>query len=79
MSHMSKEPFRLRYWSLVVMSTTLVNSYLHLFPAFAWAIVVNAVVLAGYLHYVTAVVSEICDYLHIKCFQIPLVTDERKD
>ena len=78
MSHMSKEPFKLRYWSLVLMSFTLVNSYLHLLPPFPLALVILVLVLIGYLHYVSVVVCEICDYLHIRCFQIPLVANEKK-
>ena len=78
-SHMSKQPFQLSYWPVIAMATTLTNSYVQLVPAFPLAALVNGLVLAGYLHYVTHVVSEICDYLKIRCFKIPVVQDERKE
>ncbi len=77
MSHMSKEPFHLSVWPCLAMGATLANSWLHLLPAFPLALAVNALVLAGYLHYVTNVVQEICDYLNIKCFSIPVLLDEK--
>jgi ethanolaminephosphotransferase len=80
MSHMSKEPFHLSYWPTLAMASTLANSYLHLLPAFPLALLVNGLVLAGYLHYVSSVVVEICEYLDIKCFSIPVLpVDEAKE
>ena len=79
MSHMSKEPFHLAYWPLAAMASTLLNSYYHFLPALPLASFVGVILLAGYLRYVSAVVGEICDYLHIKCFSIPLVLEDRKD
>jgi len=76
MSHMSKESFHLSYWPMLAMASTLANSYLHLLPAFPLALLVNCLVLAGYLHYVSSVVVEICDYLNIKCFSIPVLPEE---
>jgi len=76
MSHMSKEPFHLSAWPCLAMATTLANSHLHLLPAFPLALAVNSLVLVGYLHYVSSVVVEICEYLNIKCFSIPLLPEE---
>ena len=78
MSHMSKEPFNLSFWPLITLSLTLVNSYVHLVPAFPLAIAANGVLLAGYLHYVYVVVSEICGYLNIRCFKIPVLPEEKR-
>ena len=76
MSHMSKEPFGLDLWPTVLLSSTLLNSWIHLVPAFPLACIVNVLMLAGYIHYVTSTVLEICAYLKISCFSIPLVSLE---
>ena len=77
MAHMSKEPFHLSVWPCLAMAATLVNSWLHVVPAFPLAMAVNIFVLAGYLHYVTSVVQEICEYLNIKCFSIPVLPEDK--
>lgn len=71
MQHMSKEPFTLSLWPTLCLLTTLLNDRLQLLPAFTLAWAVNAVLLAGYLHYVSSTILEICAYLNIKCFSIP--------
>ena len=77
MSHMSKEPFSLSLWPLLCLAATLVNSRLHLVPAFPLACAVNIFALAAYLHYVCSVVLEICAFLSIHCFTIPVPQEDK--
>ena len=76
MSHMSKEPFALSLWPAVLLSVTLVNSWIHFLPAYPLAAFVNVLMVAGYLQYVVATVLEICEYLKISCFSIPIISLE---
>ena len=77
MSHMSKEPFSLSMWPLFCLAATLVNSRLQLVPGFSLACAVNFFALAAYLHYVCSVVLEICAYLNIHCFTIPVPQEDK--
>lgn len=70
MAHMSKEPYEVTAWPLVVMAVQVAN---HFVP-FADAVLLNysvcAVSLVLYLHYVVSMVREICAFLCIPCLTV---------
>ena len=71
MAHMSKEPFTVAAWPLVLMLGQVANYYLgNVLDPVLLAYSVNAVVIAGYLHYVIGMINEICEYLGIKALTI---------
>ena len=71
MAHMAKEPFEVAAWPLALMAAQGANLVLGgpLDPALL-AYAVNAVVVVGYLHYVVAMINEICAFLDIPCLTI---------
>ena len=52
MAHMTKEPFSIQAWPLVVLSAVLVNDRLALINLNAAALAALAIIVAGYLIYV---------------------------
>ncbi|KAI3425927.1 hypothetical protein D9Q98_007899 [Chlorella vulgaris] len=75
MAHMSKEPFSMTAWPLMLMAFQIAT---HRNPCLDPVIVgysVNAVVVLGYLHYVISMVNEICAYLKIPCLTVRKVVD----
>ena len=70
MAHMTKEPFTIVLWPLVLLAAGIANDRMQLLPitAVAWAIL--SIMLAGYLHYVISVINQICAALNINCLTI---------
>ena len=70
MAHMTKEPFSIALWPIVLMALGMANDRLQILDvtAVAWAIL--ALMLAGYLHYVVSVIDQICGALNINCLTI---------
>jgi ethanolaminephosphotransferase len=70
MAHMSKEPYEVTAWPLVLLAVQVAN---HVVP-FADAALLNysvcAVSLVLYLHYVVSMVREICAFLCIPCLTV---------
>ena len=52
MAHMTKEPFAVAVWPLVVLGVVVVNDCLHLIPHNAAALAALGIIVAGYLIYV---------------------------
>lgn len=75
MSHMAKEPFTVAAWPLVLILAQVANFYLRLLDPVLLAYSVNAVIIAGYLHYVIGMINEICDYLGSKALTIKPAMD----
>lgn len=71
MMHMCKEPFELFWWPITVIVLVIANDWLQLFNANLVAWLAVGIVLAGYLHYVVAVIDQICTFLGIHCLTIP--------
>lgn len=71
--HMAKEPFELVWWPVAVLAAVTANAAGGgpVDPTVG-AIIGLTVVSAGYLHYVTTLVAQICAYLGIKCLTIPV-------
>ena len=70
MAHMSKEPFRIAVWPLLLIVFQVLNHIIVLFDEVLLAYAVNAVILVGYLHYVVSLINEICAYLGINVLTI---------
>ena len=70
MAHMTKEPFSIALWPLLLLAAGTANDRLHVFNRTAIAWVVLLTLLAGYLHYVISVINQICDALNLTCFTI---------
>lgn len=73
MAHMAKEPFRVAAWPLALMAVQMANQRVFGDPPLdpvLLAYAVNAVVVAGYLHYVVGMTGEICEFLGIKALTI---------
>lgn len=75
MAHMSKEPFSIALWPIILMLTQIGNQFLKLANPVLLAYAVNVVVVAGYLHYVIGVIGEICAFLGIKALVIKPAVD----
>lgn len=67
---MCKEPFEILWWPVLALVLLLANSKAHVLPPALATWAFAAVVVAGYLHYVMAVINEICAFLGIKCLTI---------
>lgn len=70
MAHMSKEPFEVAAWPLVAMAAQIANHFLGWLDPVLLGYSVNAVVVAGYLHYVISMINEICAFLKIPCLTV---------
>lgn len=70
MAHMTKEPFSVAAWPLVLMSMQIGNYFVPLLDPRLLTLAVNAVVIAGYLHYVIGIIGEICESLGIRALTI---------
>ena len=71
--HMAKEPFGLVWWPVAIVAAVTANAAGGgPVDATVAAVAGFAVAALGYLHYVIAVVRQICDYLGIKCLTIPV-------
>ncbi|KAL4432539.1 hypothetical protein ABPG77_000476 [Micractinium sp. CCAP 211/92] len=75
MAHMCKEPFRVAVWPLVAMAVQVANYFFRWLDVETLSYSVNAVVIAGYLHYVVCVINEICAFLNIPCLTIRKVAE----
>ena len=78
MAHMAKEPFSIAVWPLVLILLQVGNYYGGGLDTAMLAYAVNAVVVAGYLHYVVSMTNEICAYLGIKALTISPKMDKTK-
>lgn len=67
MAHMSKEPFEAPLWAILVLALGVLNKVLHVFDPLPFTLVLDAVLLFGYLHYVLVVIQQICEHLDIYC------------
>jgi ethanolaminephosphotransferase len=70
MDHMAKEPFELAWWPILALVLLLANARMHAVDSFLAAWAFAGVAVAGYLHYVICVISEICGFLGISCLTI---------
>jgi ethanolaminephosphotransferase len=71
MAHMSKEPFTIALWPVVGQAVQAANLGVYRFAdpvVVGW--IVNIAVIVGYLHYVTNIISEVCDFLDINALTI---------
>ena len=70
MDHMGKEPFEPLGWplALLVLNIACRRADIPRLAAYVWGLA--ATMLAGYLHYITSVISEICAFLGIACLTI---------
>ena len=75
MAHMSKEPFRVAVWPIVLMLIQIANEPLRFLEPLLLAYIVNMVVVVGYLHYVVSIISEICNFLGIRALTIKAALD----
>lgn len=71
MMHMCKEPFELFWWPITVIVLVIANDWLQAFNTNLVAWLAVGIVLAGYFHYVVAVIDQICSFLGINCLTIP--------
>mmetsp|Transcript_6585 Transcript_6585/g.17056 ORF Transcript_6585/g.17056 Transcript_6585/m.17056 type:complete len:382 (+) Transcript_6585:531-1676(+) len=69
-AHMTKEPIVTTWWPTAMMAAAYLNTHVGALDAVLVPFVINAVVIVGYLHYVTCVVNEICAALGINCLTI---------
>jgi ethanolaminephosphotransferase len=70
MAHMAKEPFEPSLWAISCLALGAVNSRLRLVDAYWAALLLAAVSIGGYLHWVTSVIAEVCAFLNIRCLTI---------
>lgn len=70
MAHMCKEPFEPPLWAIFGMALGAANSRLRLLDPLTVTLVLDAVVLTGYLHYVLSAINQICDFLGINCLTL---------
>lgn len=70
MAHMSKEPFSIAAWPIVLMLVQIINHYFGRVAPLALASATFYCVVAGYLHYVISIVGQICDFLNIHALTI---------
>ena len=70
MDHMAKEPFEALGWPLALLALNIAGRRAGVpwLTGYVWGIA--AIMLAGYLHYITSVISEICSFLGIACLTI---------
>lgn len=79
MAHMCKDTFNVAIWPMIAITCQIVNSWTGIFGAMPVACAVNMVVVVGYLHYVVAVVNEICAFLKIPCLTISSRLNAKSD
>lgn len=70
MDHMCKEPFEILWWPVVALVLLLANSRAQLLDTAITSWGFAAVMIVGYLYYITAVINEICGFLGIHCLTI---------
>lgn len=70
MDHMCKEHFEILWWPVLALVLLLANSRAQFVDSAFTAWGFAALMLFGYLHYVTSVISEICGFLGIRCLTI---------
>ncbi len=70
MDHMAKEPFEALGWPLALLALNIAGrrAAVPWLAAYVWG--VAAIMLAGYLHYITSAINEICAFLGIACLTI---------
>jgi hypothetical protein len=70
MDHMAKEPFELLGWPLALVALNIAGrrAALPWLDGYAWGLA--ATMLAGYLHYITSAIGDICAFLRIACLTI---------
>lgn len=71
MAHMSKEPYTIALWPVVGQAVQAANLGVYRFAdpvVVGW--IVNIAVIVGYLHYVTNIISEVCEFLDINALTI---------
>lgn len=69
-AHMTKEPIVTTWWPTAMMALAYLNTHLAALDPALIPFLINIAVVAGYLHYVTSVVNEICVFLDINCLTI---------
>ncbi len=75
MDHMCKEPFEILWWPVVALVLLLANSRAQLLDTAITSWGFAAVMIVGYLYYITAVINEICGFLGIRCLTIKPSTE----
>lgn len=70
MAHMTKEPFSITLWPLLLLATGIANDRFLQFDKIAVAWTILLILLTGYLHYVYSVINQICEALNLTCFTI---------
>ena len=77
MAHMTKQPFAVWVWPLLVLLVVVANDFLDVLPAIGGtpgrsvvALCALGAILAGYLHYVFVCVQQITRALGINCLTI---------
>jgi len=70
MAHMCKEPFIPPLWAIGSMAAAAANSRLHVYDPLTVTLVLDAIMLVGYLHYVLSVINQICGFLGIRCLSL---------
>jgi len=68
--HMAKEPFSIAWWPVAAMLLLLANSRTQYLDSAVATYSFAVLMLAGYLHYVTHIINEICAFLGINCLTI---------
>lgn len=70
MAHMCKEPWAPPLWALGLLALGALNGVLGIVDRLGAALALDAIILSGYLHYVIAVIRQICGHLDINCLTI---------
>lgn len=70
MAHMCKEPFQPPMWAMLLMAVGILNNLLRVVDPLKLTLGLDALLLAGYLHYVVVVINQICEHLDINCLTI---------
>jgi ethanolaminephosphotransferase len=70
MAHMCKEPFQAPLWAIACLALGNLNKLLHWYDPLTVTLALDAALLAGYLHYVLVVISQICEHLDIYCLTV---------
>ena len=75
MAHMTKEPFKIAPWAVILLVLGIVNDRLEIFNIVAVAWIILGLLIFGYLHYVIKVIGQICGALNIHCLTIKRSTE----
>ncbi len=70
MDHMCKEPFEILWWPVLALVLLLANSRAQLLDSAITAWGFAALMIVGYLLYITSIINEICSFLGIRCLAI---------